>query len=155
MPRNLPSWRRYQQDAAAFLTELGFATAVEDRITSLRGVTHEVDVSARRPVAGAEILWVVECKLWRTAVPKEKLAALAAVGEDLGADRCLLLLETGFQSGAIKMSAGRSITLTSLDDLRANAAADLMTARSHQVQRRLRMAPHRALVAASVAGDQQ
>ncbi len=138
MPRFLPSWRRYQRDAAALLTELGFTTGVEDRITSLRGVTHEVDVSARRSVAGVEILWVVECKLWRSAIPKEKVAALAAIAEDLGADRCLLLSETGFQSGAVKMSRGRNITLTSLDDLRANAAADLVTARAHQTQRRLR-----------------
>jgi len=133
-----PSWRRYQQEAAALLTELGFTTGVEDRITSTRGVTHEVDVSARRSVAGVEILWVAECKLWRSAVPKEKVAALAAIGEDLGADRCLLMSETGFQSGAIQMAAGRNITLTSLDDLRTNATADLLTARAHQAERRLR-----------------
>lgn len=138
MPRSAPPWQHYQQEAAALLTELGFATRVEERITSTRGVSHKVDVAARRPVAGVEILWVVECKLWRNAVSKEKVAALVGIGEDLGADRCLLMSETGFQSGAVQMAAGRNITLTSLDDLRANATTDLMTARAHQAERRLR-----------------
>lgn len=138
MPRSAPSWQHYQQEAAALLTELGFATQVEDRITSARGVTHMVDVAARRSVAGVEILWVVECKLWRNAVSKEKVAALVGIGEDLGADRCLLMSETGFQSGAVQMAAGRNVTLTSLNDLRANATADLMTARAYQAERRLR-----------------
>lgn len=138
MPGMQP-WKRYQYDAAQLLSELGFAVQVEDQITSSRGATHEVDVSARRAVAGVEVLWVVECKLWRSRVGKEKVAALSAICEDLGADRGLLMSETGFQSGALQMASGRNITLTSLEDLRATAAVDLQLARQHQADDRLRV----------------
>ncbi|WP_258563008.1 restriction endonuclease [Streptomyces phytophilus] len=131
-------WKRYQYDAAQLLSELGFAVQVEDQIASSRGVTHEVDVSARRTVAGVEVLWVVECKLWRSRVDKEKVAALSAICEDLGADRGLLMSEAGFQSGALQMASGRNITLTSLEDLRSTAALDLQLARQHQADHRLR-----------------
>ncbi|AWS42556.1 restriction endonuclease [Streptosporangium sp. 'caverna'] len=135
--RGTPSWRQYQHDVADLLTELGFDTQVEEKIASRRGTTHAVDVSARRTVAGVCVLWVVECKLWRSRVGKEKVAALIAICEDLGADRGLLMSETGFQSGALQMATGRSITLTNLEDLRANAAADLLAARQRQAERRL------------------
>ena len=131
-------WQQYQEDVAKLLAELGFAAQVEDQLTSLRGVTHKVDVAARRIVAGVEVLWVVECKLWRSRVSKEKVAALAAICDDLGADRGLLMSETGFQSGALQMAAGRNITLTSLEDLHANAAADLQFARQNQIEHRLK-----------------
>lgn len=131
------AWRQYQRDAAALLGELGFTTAVEEKITSARGVTHEIDVSARRNVAGVEILWVVECKFWRTPIGKEKVAALAAICDDIGADRGLIMSEKGFQSGAWTMATGRSISLTSLEDLRSKAAADLFEARVYRAERRL------------------
>lgn len=134
-----PAWHRYQQDAAALLTKLGFATHIDEKIVSRSGVVHAIDVSARRLVAGVQVLWLVECKLWRSAVPKEKVAALAAIGEDVGADRCLLMSEAGFQSGALMMANGRNITLTSLHDLRANAATDLLTLRQRHAEQRLRV----------------
>ncbi|MFD6391446.1 restriction endonuclease [Nocardia sp. NPDC060259] len=140
MPLREQPWRRYQDDVADLLTELGFAVQVEDRLTSARGVTHEVDVSARRTVAGVEVLWVVECKLWRSRISKEKVAALAAICDDLGSDRGLLMSQNGFQAGAIQMAVGRSITLTSLEDLRSTASEDLQRARQNQAEHRLRAA---------------
>jgi hypothetical protein len=130
-------WRQYQHDVADLLSDLGFDTQVEDKLTSPRGTTHAVDVSARRTIAGVCVLWVVECKLWRSRIGKEKVAALAAICEDLGADRGLLMSETGFQSGALQMAIGRSVTLTNLEDLRANASADLLAARQRQAELQL------------------
>lgn len=42
--------------------------------------------------------------------------------DDLGADRGLIVAESGFQAGAIRASLNTSITLTSLDDLTTNTA---------------------------------
>ncbi|MFJ4656241.1 restriction endonuclease [Nocardia sp. NPDC088792] len=132
-----PEWQRYQQRVADLLSNLGFATKVAEKLTSARGVVHEIDVSARRVIAGVDVLWVVECKLWKSAVTKEKVAALADICGDLGADRGLLMSESGFQSGAIQHATGRSITLTSVGDLRSNAAADLLERRQREAERRL------------------
>lgn len=132
-------WQQYQIDVGTLLAELGFETEIENKITSARGVTHEVDVSARRVIAGIETLWIVECKLWRNKIGKEKVAALNDICQDLGADRGLLLSEAGFQSGALKHASGRSITLTSIEDLRANAAADLLAMRVRNNENRLRI----------------
>jgi hypothetical protein len=59
----------------------------------------------------------VECKAWQSNVPKEKVAALSAILQDIGADRGFLLSEKGFQSGALRMAEKSNITLTSLADL--------------------------------------
>lgn len=135
---NKLAWKQYQEDVANLLVNLGFSVEVEDRITSARGVTHEVDVSARRTIASVEVLWVVECKLWQSRVKKEKVATLVAICEDIGADRGLLMSQNGFQSGAIQMANGRNITLSSLEDLRVNTLEEMQLARQHQADARLR-----------------
>jgi Restriction endonuclease len=87
------------------------------------------DVSARMMFAGVPVLWIVECKLWNRAVPKEKASVLKDIVNDLGADRGLLMSERGFQSGAVNLAAAKNITLSSLDELRANATEQLMQSR--------------------------
>jgi hypothetical protein len=66
---------------------------------------------------GIAFVWIIECKSWKTNVPKEKVAALFAIIQDVGADRAFLLSEKGFQSGALRMGESSNITLTSLADL--------------------------------------
>jgi len=69
--------------------------------------------------------WVIECKFWNTAIPKEKVLALAQIASDVGADRAFLLSESGFQAGAIRVSQNTNITLTSLQELFDSATAEL------------------------------
>jgi hypothetical protein len=57
----------------------GFTAEVNDPLLTIRGVVHKVDVSARIVLAGVEVLWIVEYKLWNRAVPKEKVSALSAI----------------------------------------------------------------------------
>ena len=45
-------------------------------------------------------------KRWTRRVPKEKVMALKAIVEDLGADRGIIVNEAGFQSGAQKAARG-------------------------------------------------
>src|SRR5580693_10141071 len=123
------AWEKYQHDTANLLRELGFTAVKDGQLTEPNGTVHAVDVSARRTVGGVELLWVVECKLWNTPVPKEKVAALKAIVDGVGADRGLTMSQSGFQSGAIQMAKQKNITLSSLEDLRANAAEELLAAR--------------------------
>jgi hypothetical protein len=134
----MKDWEKYQHDTADLLRELGFTAVVNDQLTEPNGTVHAVDVSARRTVGGVELLWVVECKLWNTPVPKEKVAALKAIVDGVGADRGLTMSQSGFQSGAIQMAKQKNITLSSLEDLRANAAEELLAARVQAAEERIR-----------------
>jgi hypothetical protein len=122
-------WEQYQHQAAGLLRELGFSAEVDTRLTEANGAAHAIDVAARRTVAGVNLLWIVECKLWDKPVPMEKVLALRSLVLDLGADRGLLMSESGFQSGAIRTAIQKNITLTGLDDLRASAADEILAAR--------------------------
>jgi hypothetical protein len=127
--RLMKQWEQYEHQAAGLLGELGFSAEVNASLTEANGAVHAIDVVARRTVASVDLLWIVECKCWNKPVPIEKVLALRALVGDLGADRGLLMSESGFQSGAIRTASQKNITLTSLDDLRANAADEILAAR--------------------------
>jgi hypothetical protein len=117
-------WQQYQEDAATFFRSLGLEAEVEAKVNGVRG-EHNVDVKVKGNLHGVDFAWIVECKAWRSNIPKEKVMALAAIVEDAGADRGFLLSEVGFQSAAIQQAGKRNITLTSIQDLRqvANESA--------------------------------
>jgi Restriction endonuclease len=130
-------WEQYQHRTADLLRELGFAAAVNDPLAAPNGVIHKVDVSARIVLAGVDVLWIVECKLWKRRVPKEKVSALKDIVNDLAADRGLLMSEKGFQSGAVHLAAAKNITLSSLDEVRVNASEQLIASRVMAAKLRL------------------
>jgi hypothetical protein len=109
-------WRDYQQKAAELFRRLGLAATVERRLEGARGA-HTVYVYVEGALHCIPFKWVVECKSWKASVPKEKVMALAAIVQDLGVDRGILLSETGFQSGAVRAAHKTNIMLSSLEDL--------------------------------------
>ena len=117
-------WKEYQNNAASFFKGLGLSASVERGVDGARG-THEIDVFVEGKAYGVPFIWVVECKAWKSNIPKEKVMALSSIVQDVGADRGFLLSEIGFQSGAIKATKNSNITLTSLEDLRFNIGADI------------------------------
>jgi hypothetical protein len=118
----MTAWHDYQERAADFFRTLGMDANVDERLEGVRG-QHDVDVAVRAMRAGIQQLWVVECKLWRRSVTKAQVATLAHIVEDVGADRGIMLSETGFQAGAIRMASLSNITLTSLAVLNEDAKA--------------------------------
>ena len=66
---------------------------------------------------------------WNRPVPKDRVETLKSIVSETGADRGFLLCERSFQSGAITAARLSNITLTSLEDLLANAEANLMELR--------------------------
>lgn len=130
-------WEEYQHQAAGLLRELGFSAEVNASLTEPNGAEHAIDVAARRTVAGVDLLWIVECKYWKRSVDMGAVRDLRSLVLDLGADRGLLMSESGFQSGAIMTAKEKNITLTSLVDLRANAAEELLAARVVAAEKRL------------------
>lgn len=84
---------------------------------------HEIDVHVKFHRSGIECTWIVECKLWKTKVPKEKVMALKSIVDDVGADRGIIVSEEGFQSGAFDAVRDTNITLvTSLDEFERTAS---------------------------------
>jgi len=137
-------WRTYQQQAANFFRKLGFTAQVEHEVEGARGV-HKVDAYIEGAIHGIPFKWIVECKAWNSNIPKEKVMALAAIVQDIGADKGFLLSETGFQSGAVRAANKTNISLSSLEDLAIAAKDEFVDAvigglnwRLHKAQIRLR-----------------
>lgn len=118
--QNSAAWRDYQESAAGLLRSIGFSATVEESVEGARGV-HAVDVVARTTLGGVDVTWIVECKYWKSTVPKAHVMTLAGIAQDIGADRAVLLSEKGFQAGAINVSRKTNVLLTSLDELSATA----------------------------------
>ncbi len=124
----IPGWKQYQEDVAALLSEFGFIVTTDERISGARG-EHAIDVAARMRVAGIDQLWVVECKDWKRAIPKERALTFLGIVADIGADRGLMFSESGFQAGAIRTVSRTNITLTNLEDFKQNSADELASLR--------------------------
>ena len=119
------SWKKYQDEAAAFFRSLGFEVRNEDVIEGVRG-KHKIDVFVVGEVHSISFSWVVECKCWKNNIPKEKVMALISIVQDVGAYRGFLLSEVGFQSGAIRAAYKSNVALTSIDDLKNEAKESLL-----------------------------
>lgn len=130
-------WEEYQYQAADLLSELRFSTEVDASLTEANGAVHAIDVAARRTVAGVDLLWIVECKYWNKPVDMGAVRDLRSLVLDLGADRGLLMSESGFQSGAISTAKEKNITLSSLADLREKASDELLAAQVAAVEQRV------------------
>jgi Restriction endonuclease len=119
----MTAWKDYQEKSAAFFRSLGLTAITDDRILGVRG-KHNIDVVVRNEMAGIGQLWIVECKKWKTRVTKLHVAALMEIVHDVGADRGILLSESGFQAGAIRIAQSSNITLSSLSDLEENSDSE-------------------------------
>lgn len=71
-------WRDYQEEAAEFFRSLGLDASTNVSVDGVR-TTHDVDVLVRSHHAGFDVLWLVECKLWKTPVSKLHVLALREI----------------------------------------------------------------------------
>lgn len=106
----MPDWDDYQEKVAQFFRDLSFDAETNVTIQGVR-TSHDVDVLVRSTHKGIKITWVIECKAWKTAVPKEKVLALRSIVDDTGADRGFVMAENGYQSGALEAARLANITL--------------------------------------------
>jgi len=117
-------WRDYQERAAELFRQMGFDVVIEEILEGARG-KHEIDVVCRTKLGGVETLWIVECKDWKTSVPKAQVMTLAMIAQDVGANHAFLLSESGFQAGAIAAVNRTNISLTNISELQAVAAESI------------------------------
>ena len=62
----------------------------------------EIDVSFNYDVAGADLLFLVECKCYRHAVPVNDVEEFHSKIDDIGAHKGILVTTKGFQDGAVR-----------------------------------------------------
>lgn len=128
----IQGWQDYQKQAAAFFRSLGLDAKTDVRLHGVR-TCHDVDVVVRLNHVGFEVVWLVECKQWQTRVSKIHVMALREIVSDIGADRGVLLCEAGFQSGAIEAANLTNVRLTTLEDLKETASADILAMRLREL----------------------
>src|SRR5688572_5826143 len=95
----MKAWKEYQEAAALYFRSLGLEAATDVAVRGVR-TSHDIDVLVKSHHVGFDITWIVECKNWKTPISKLHVLALREIVSDLGADRGILLSESGFQSGA-------------------------------------------------------
>jgi hypothetical protein len=132
----MPAWADYQEEAAEFFRSLKLSAMTNQTIQGARG-RHDVDVKVDGYRAGQEFLWIVECKRWKTSVPKQHVATLISLVQDVGANRGILLSEVGFQPGAVALASRSNIKLTSLVELRQESTWEYQDLRLGDYRRRL------------------
>ncbi len=118
------TWKDYQEETAEFFRSLGLEAQTDARVQGVR-TQHDIDVLVKSHHAGFEVTWIVECKKWNTRVSKLHVLALREIVSDLGADRGILLSESGFQSGAIEAANLTNVQVTSLSEARIKSEHDI------------------------------
>ncbi len=129
-------WKKYQEDAAAYFRSLGLNAETDVKVKGAR-TSHDVDVLVTSHYVGFDIKWVVECKCWKTPVNKLHVLGLREIVSDVGADRGILLSESGFQSGAIEAACLTNIQVTSIADVSASASKSIYAMRLRDIYDRI------------------
>jgi Restriction endonuclease len=128
-------WRDYQERVARLFRELGCSAEVGISVQGARAA-HEIDVWVVFERFGLKHRWIVECKRWKSPIPKEKVLALKSIVEDIGADKGMLVAEPDFQAGAINAANSTNILLTTFANLQAQAESDIQSILLEKLERK-------------------
>ena len=126
------TWHDYQEEVAAFFRDLGLDANTDVSINGVR-TTHDIDVYVKSRQVGFDVVWIIECKYWKRPVTKLHVLALREIVTDVGADRGILLSESGFQSGAKEAAALTNVHISSLASLRGTASAEFIAMRLREL----------------------
>src|SRR5262245_18978288 len=132
----MTDWAAYQEEAAEFFRSIGLEANTNVTLKGVR-TSHDIDVVVRSNHVGFNLLWLVECKHWKTSVSKLHILALREIVADLGADRGILLAESGYQRGALEAAQLTNVQLTSIAELAVTASRALGMAQLRIIQERL------------------
>ncbi len=124
----MKEWEKYQEEAAEYFRSLGLNASTDVTVKGVR-TNHDIDVLVKSHYVGFDITWLIECKHWKTPVNKLHVLALREIVSDVGADRGIILSESGFQSGAIEAANLTNIQVTSIADMRESASNSIYAMR--------------------------
>lgn len=138
----MPAWKDYQEEVAGFFRSLGLKAETDVRLSGARS-RHDIDVLVTINVVGFDIKWLIECKRWKSPVSKLHVMALRGIVADLGADRGIILCESGFQSGAVEAANLTNVQVTSLENLTVSARDTIFAAKLREIYIRAEACKHR------------
>jgi len=106
----------YEQFTQKVIKELVGVTVHPQKIYKGRVSQRDikVDVSFNYTIAGADLLFLVECKCYNHAVPVDDVEEFHSKVDDIGAHKGIMVTTVGFQKGTIKTAKGRGIALALL-----------------------------------------
>jgi hypothetical protein len=130
------NWKDYQEEAASFFRALGLIAETDVTLKGVR-TKHDVDVVVRSQHAGFQITWIVECKHWKKRITKLHVLGLRQIVSDIGADRGIILGESGFQIGALEAANLTNIQLTSLAELALSSRNAIYSMRLRDLHNRV------------------
>jgi restriction system protein len=125
-------WKQYQEDTAEYFRSIGLEAETDVSVKGVR-TSHDVDVLITSHFHGFDIKWIVECKLWQKPVNKLHVLGLREIVADIGADRGILLSESGFQSGAIEAANMTNIQVTSLENVKETSGQSVYALRLREL----------------------
>jgi hypothetical protein len=114
-----PKWRTFERVIAGIqkFAEIGATVVHDDRITGKKTKRmRQIDVSVRVKQGLSEYLLIVECKRTKRKISLDKIEALITKMHDVGADRALLVTNSGYQVGAIEAARAHNIELRTLTE---------------------------------------
>jgi hypothetical protein len=123
-PLHRPTWRQYQERAAAVFARLGCAALVDAKLGGARSA-HKIDVLVRFTRWGIPQIWILECKYQKRRVAKSAVETLKSIIHDVGAEKGFLLSEVGFQPAAVSAAKLTNVSLLSLKELETGATPDV------------------------------
>jgi hypothetical protein len=106
----------YEQFVQQVIHELVDVTVHHKKVYTGR-VSHRniiVDVSFNYSIAGSDLLFLIECKLYSHSVSVDDVEEFHSKIDDIGAHKGIMVTTIGYQSGAIKTAKGRGIALALL-----------------------------------------
>ena len=104
------TWIDLQNAVARILTESGLEAETPKLIETARGRV-EIDVFAVDKTQKPPIVYLCECKHWKTAVPQTMVHSLQTVVSNYGANFGLIISSNGFQSGALEAAQYSNVHL--------------------------------------------
>ena len=81
---------------------------------------YEIDITVRFTALGANYLTLIECKRYQRPVGREKVQALLAKMQSIGAQKGMMFSTSGFQSGASEFAGAHGIALVEFVDGRSS-----------------------------------
>ncbi len=128
----MKAWKQYQEDVRKLFQSLGLEAETDFTVEGVR-TSHDVDVFVSTEFKGFRIKWLVECKLWKTPVTKLHVLALREIVTDVGADRGIILSESGFQRGAQEAANLTNVHLANISTIGESAAEDFSLMEIHEL----------------------
>ena len=104
------TWKDLQNAVAQILSESGLEAETPKQIKTARGMV-EIDVFAVDKTQKPPVVYLYECKNWKTTVPQTMIHSLQTVVSNCGANFGLIISSNGFQSGAYEAAQYSNVLL--------------------------------------------